>query len=494
MSGLAVRSLAIAVALAAGAALFAETRHYGLIGFDTHPLIASARVESPGDFADLFVERLMDGRYPSAFYRPLASATFALDEALWGLDPFGYQLTGALLFTVLLLGLGALGEKIGGARSRWMAIALPTVFALHPSYYEIVPIPARRADLLCCVFAISAVVLTLSRRALAAGVVSLLAILSKESGYAVPLLVAAAAAGLGDERGIAARARAAFDAASPALALAALALAVRLTLLDGLGGHREGLSVLGTLALAPGVASELARGVVLFGAAKTPLAQLGLLAGLALAAGGLLLARRSSPLDGASELSAIGFGFCWGAVFALPYAGAGWVGAWYYMLPAVGGAISFTALIGWLVRVSCARAHAVATRSTCAAAALLLGAVGLWQASFAPWFHSYGEWQRATEVADEFLEELDRRIVASVPGQRVDAPPLPMWAHPREGIPGVSGAAILSDYSVQAWADLVHPERSVRVLGVAEGVLPEGPEQPSPGEVVVRLSRRRVGY
>ena len=168
MSGLAARSLAIAVALVAGAVLFAETRHYGLIGFDTHPLIVSARVESPGDLADLFVERLMDGRYPSAFYRPLVSASFALDEALWGLDPFGYQLTAALLFTALLLGLGALGERIGGARARWMAIALPTVFALHPSYYEIVPIPARRADLLCGVFAVAAVVLTLSRRAVAA--------------------------------------------------------------------------------------------------------------------------------------------------------------------------------------------------------------------------------------------------------------------------------------------------------------------------------------
>ena len=73
MSALAVRSLAIAVALAAGLALFAETRHYGLIGWDTHPLIASSRVETAGDFVGLFVERLMDGRYPSVFHRPTVS-------------------------------------------------------------------------------------------------------------------------------------------------------------------------------------------------------------------------------------------------------------------------------------------------------------------------------------------------------------------------------------------------------------------------------------
>jgi hypothetical protein len=310
----------------------------------------------------------------------------------------------------------------------------------------------------------------------------------------VPLVVAAAAAGLGDEEGIAARARAALETAAPAFGLAAVALAVRLVLLDGMGGHRDDLSLLGALALVPGIACEVAAGVALFGAANTPIAQAALLAGLALAGGGLLWARRLRPLESASELRVAGFGLCWGAVFALTYAGAGWVGAWYYMLPAVGGAIAFTALLASLVRIVLARAHARGTRLACAAGAVLLGSVGLWQASFAPWFRNYGEWQRATEVADEFLVELDRRILASAPGERVEAPPLPMWAHLREGIPGVSGAAILSDYSVQAWADLVHPDRAVRVLGVKEGVLPAGPEQPNPAEVVVRLTRRRVGY
>jgi hypothetical protein len=495
MSAPAVRSIAIAIALVAGAALFAETRHYGLIGFDTHPLIASSRVESPADLAGLLSERLMDGRYPSAFHRPIVSASFALDEALWGLDAVGYQATGALLFTALLLGLGALGERLGGERARWHAIALPAVFALHPSFYEIVPIPARRADLLCGVFAVAAVTLGLARRPVWAGVASLVAILSKESGYAVPLLLAAATFWLADVRGLSDRARASFDAALPALALAALALALRLAVLGGMGGHRDDLSVLGALALVPGIATELASGVALFGGANTPASQQGLVAGLVLAAAGLVLGGRSLAEPAARRaVCVLGFGACWGGLFALTYASAGWVGAWYYMLPAIGGAIAFIALLDALVRFAFDGAGAMAPRALCAAAALLLAAVGLWQASFAPWFRNYGEWGRASDVAEDFLLELDRRIVASSPGSRVLAPALPMWAQPHPGVPGIAGAAILSDYSVQAWADLVHPESNVRVLGVAEGVLPDQPREPAPDEIVVRILRRRVGY
>ena len=79
-----------------------------------------------------------------------------------------------------------------------------------------------------------------------------------------------------------------------------------------------------------------------------------------------------------------------------------------------------------------------------------------------------------------------------------------MWAAPREGIPGVEGAAVLSDYSVQAWADLVFPDRKIWVSGIEGGVLPLEPDQASADQASVadganedlrvRLSRRLVGY
>lgn len=495
MSALAVRSLAIAVAVAAGVALFAETRHYGLIGFDTHPLIATSRVEAPGDLTGLLVEPLMDGRYPSPFYRPVVSATFALDEALWGLEPFGYQLTGALLFVVLLLLLAALGWRLGGGSARWLAILLPAVFALYPAYYEIVPIPARRADLLCCVFAVAAVVLALGRRAGAAGVASLLAILSKESGYVTPLLVFAAGWLFGPTSASAGRLRSAARLAAPAAALAGLALIARLVLLGGLGGHRGEFSVTAILLLAPDVVLELLRGSALFGPAGTPAAWAALIAGFALAGAGLVFAREAGSDPVRQRLQRVlAFGAVWLAAFAGIYAVSGWVGSWYFLLPAVGIAVGFSSLLGWLVRSASSVAESIQLRGLCVAAALVLSGVGLWQASFAPFFRNYGEWQRASEVGQEFLVELDRRIEAGRAGQVIDAPPLPMWAHPREGIPGVEGAAVFSDYSVQAWADLVHPDRRIRVLGIEEGVLPREPGRAAPDELVIRLTRRRVGY
>jgi len=516
MSVLAVRSLAIAVALAAGAALFVETRHYGLLGFDTLPLIASSRVESLADVLGLFRERLMDGRYPSAFHRPLVSASFALDEAVWGLDPFGYQLTGALWFTALLLGLVSLGGLLGkqtgpgpppdrGGR-RWLAVALPALVALHPAAYEVVPIPARRADLMCAVFATAAVVFALRRRAWVAGVAALLAILSKESGYAVPPLVAATALLLegqdgleGSPRssltGLAARLRAALELAAPAFGLAAFALAGRLLVLGGMGGHRDEFGVIGALASAPGIAVDVLSGIVLFGSAAVPLAVYALGAALLLAVVGLAgtLGVASSE-DRCVGLRPIGLGILWSLGFAATYAAAGWVGAWYFLLPEIGAAIALLGLLAAAIEGVRCRAAPRAARGCCVLAAGLLAGVLVWQASFAPVLGNYGEWQRATAVSDEFFRKLDQKVSASSAGQRIDAPPLPMWASPSEGVPGVQGAAILSDYSVQAWADLMYPQRSIRVLGVPEGVLPRLPLEPAPNELVIRIRRRRVGY
>ena len=489
------RVLAIAVALAAGSALFAETRHYGLIGFDTYPLIVTSRVEAPGDLSGLLVERLMDGRYPSAFYRPLVSASFALDEALWGLDPFGYQLTGALLFSGLLLALAALGWRLGGCRARWLAVLVPLVFLASPTYYEVVPVPARRADLMCGLFAVLAVVLVLGERAAGAGVASLLAVLSKESGYVTPPLVLAAAWLFAEASSPAGRLRRAAGLAWPAFGLAAAALAARWWLLGGLGGHGGPFHLMGVLEQAPGIALELLRGSLLPGASSVPALWTLLLVSGALAAGGFALTRefRKDPVQ-LRLRRALGLGACWFLAFVAIYAVVGWVGAWYYLLPSIGVAVGFAALLGWLVCGGLAGTERLSCRVSCVAAALGLSGVALWQASSAPFFHDAGEWARASRAAAEFLAELDGRVGASLPGQAIDAPPLPMWVRPRAGGAGVEGAAILSDYSVQAWADLVHPERRVRVLGIAGGLLAPEPERAAPDELVVRLVRRRAGY
>ena len=71
--------VAAAIALAAFALTFAQTKDYGLLGHDSYPIIIASRVQSLADLAGNFTEKLMDGRYAGDFYRPLLNFSFALD-------------------------------------------------------------------------------------------------------------------------------------------------------------------------------------------------------------------------------------------------------------------------------------------------------------------------------------------------------------------------------------------------------------------------------
>jgi len=507
MSARAMRSLrylAVALALLAGGELFNETRHYGLLGFDTHPLIISSRVESPADFAGLFSERLMDGRYPGAMYRPLTSATFAADYAIWGLEAKGYQATNALVFVAIALALVALGAQLGrklkdSPGADWLVFALPTLFLLHPSYYEIVPAPARRADLLCCAFTVAAVAASIGGRRVVAALAAGAAIASKESGFAAPVLVVAAIWLFADRTaGFVTGVTAAIREATPAISVGVFMLGLRLIVLGDLGGHREDLSLLGALAASPGIAFDLVFGVALVPVARNVLSWAALGAGL-----GLAVASFWRGAGSPAELRSLGLGATWIIVLVFTYASAGWVGAWYYMIPAVGFEIAMATVLCSAAARAFDMSNPVRVRAIALGCALAVGSVVVWQGSYAPAFHRYAEWERASQVAHDFEAELAERIEASSPGDIVDAPPLPMWAAPRLGVPGVEGAAILSDYSVQAWAELRFPDRKVRVSGIEGGVLPVydsgsslvvGADEEPSTDIRVRLSRRLVGY
>lgn len=493
MPALAVRCLSVAIALAAALALFAETRDYGLLGFDTYPMIASARVDSLGDLTSLASEPLMAGRYPSPMYRPLVSALFALEYALFGLDAAGYQAVGAAAFCALLLALAVLGEQLGSrvgapAARQLLPVLVPVLFALAPSYYEIVPVPARIGDLLCAAFCASAVAAGLAGRAGLAAAACAGAILSKETGFAAPALVAAGC--------LLVAGRDAVQRSLPSFSVAAILLGVRIAVLGGVGGHRDDLSLASSLASVPALGLELARDVALAPAAQTARAVVLGMVGLALALAACF-GRAASQRDSARALARIaGFGVAWVGALALTYAAGGWIGAWYRMIPAIGIAIAVAALVVAAIAAALDRGERPVVRGASILALVgLLGAVAL-QAAHTPYFRRYGEWQRATDVAREFLGELDARVRASAKGSVVDAPPLPMWAAPPPETTGVLGAAILSDYSVQAWADLVHGDANVRVTGIEGGVLPiaAGDVRAAGDEIVVRLARRRVGY
>ena len=68
------------------AAFLNLTRGYALLGWDAYPIVLTSRIDSLAGFFETFGDRLMDGRYPGVFYRPLFELTIALDHALWDIS------------------------------------------------------------------------------------------------------------------------------------------------------------------------------------------------------------------------------------------------------------------------------------------------------------------------------------------------------------------------------------------------------------------------
>lgn len=144
------------------------------------------------------------------FNRPVHLASLMLDAALWGKEPFGYHFTSMLVHAVNVVlvwaiarGLNRAGreadadERQTGGLSCLLAALL---FAVHPIVTEAVCEPTYREDLLATKFSLSGLLLAIKhspaaagwdwKRALGCATCCFMAVGSKESGFAAPLLLA----------------------------------------------------------------------------------------------------------------------------------------------------------------------------------------------------------------------------------------------------------------------------------------------------------------
>ena len=114
----------------------------------------------------------------------------------------------------------------------------------------------------------------------------------------------------------------------------------------------------------------------------------------------------------------------------------------------------------------------------------------VWQGSYSPLVRDYDEWRRATAVSRTFLDGLAAQISRSPDGSVIEAEPVPNWADPSKGGLEVRGAAILADYSIEAWGVLALPDRRIRVGRPTD----EAYGEVGSDEVVVVLTERLRGY
>ena len=240
-----------------GLLVHAGTLDYWFVASDTLALIESSRVENLRDLLRLFTQPLMAGSdflTTAVFYRPISSLSYALDYAVWGLNPFGYHLTNVLLHAIaavlVALAIAELTDRPA------VGILTAVLFVAHPVTMDVVPVTARRQDVLRTVFVLAALWLFVrwyrgwqrrtaesSRRLrphrplVGALFAYALALGAKETALLVPGLVVAWVI---LQQGVARprrTVRTAISAVGPFVALTVLYVAVRTVALGGLGGY-----------------------------------------------------------------------------------------------------------------------------------------------------------------------------------------------------------------------------------------------------------------
>jgi predicted negative regulator of RcsB-dependent stress response len=161
--------------------------------FDDHgTIVENAFLENPAHVWQLLSLQTIGDPAVVDGNRPMVLLSYFFDRAIWGLSSFGYHLTNLLLHILVVLLVFSLGRRIFSSQNEWGAFAAALIFALHPALTEAVQLPAYREDLLCVLFMLCCLRLSLSlaRGALIGAVIfMILAILSKESAVVTPLLI-----------------------------------------------------------------------------------------------------------------------------------------------------------------------------------------------------------------------------------------------------------------------------------------------------------------
>lgn len=473
-------ALALGIALAAAWIGHQFVLGIGLVGWDTYPILAASRVTEPGDLPALLAQEWMDGRYPRGhFYRPASALTFAIDHALWGLEPRGYQATNLAWLLLAVASVFALARAWLGSTAAAGTAAL--VVAIHPAMLEVVPAAARRSDLLALTFVASA--LALQRfdgapgrlRPTLGALCAALAVAAKETGAVViPAVIAAHAllpgrgSGHPDAKEICRR-------AAPSVGAALAVLLARTLVLGGLGGHPDSSLLGGALAGLLGAGTWVHLALMPQPWIESPGVDF-LLAGIL--TGGLGVATWWAASRDDTARRVVWVLAVWTGTILLLTGVSGDPASWY-VAPLVP---PYALLLGLLLRAAIQR-----WRSTPGAAAAASALVAVLVASHAlrtdP-VQDYPGWRVVTTETEQFLAAFDTALAGATPGDVITLGELPMGAGAPIQRVGIRSALGLSDYSLSAYAELIAPDLAVRVVPA----LPSAPATGAEGVVTIQVT------
>ncbi|HEY0513070.1 MAG TPA: tetratricopeptide repeat protein [Thermoanaerobaculia bacterium] len=200
------RLLGAALLAAAVLAVYGASIGYEFVYDDHVQIERNPWLRDPDGFR-LFLTRPFWGFYndrgqgPSNYYRPVFGITYSLVARGFGLQPAAFHATSVALHLAVTL-LVALGARrlVPGRRGTIAALAAGLLFAVYPPHAEAVSWVGGLPDVLASLFALTALLLYLSRKDGDAGTAAsrwlgpaayLLACLSKETGTALLLVLGA---------------------------------------------------------------------------------------------------------------------------------------------------------------------------------------------------------------------------------------------------------------------------------------------------------------
>ena len=152
---------------------------HGFISDDFRWIVEN-RIVLPADLLSPFSSN-------TGFYRPMTSLSFAGDHALWGTSPFGYGLTNLMLCLMAAGALFMVARRLGLPDGAALLASSVWLLNFHAINMAVLWLSGRTA-LLAAVFSLATASAVLNARYTRAGLLALLAMLSKEEAIALPAL------------------------------------------------------------------------------------------------------------------------------------------------------------------------------------------------------------------------------------------------------------------------------------------------------------------
>jgi protein O-mannosyl-transferase len=178
------RSLFITVLLLT---VYANTLNHGFVWDDTDIIVNNPQLEKLSNIPLMFLsEDRIEGT--TGYYRPLTYVSFALDRAIWGLNPLGFNVTNLLLHILAALLFYQVVAKY--FRNENLALAAALIFSLHPIAGETVNFHSGgRNTLLCAGFVLLSLLFYNKDKRIVAAFCFTGAIFSKEFGLLLPAVL-----------------------------------------------------------------------------------------------------------------------------------------------------------------------------------------------------------------------------------------------------------------------------------------------------------------